>query len=71
LQYLISKKADIQAEGGNNKEVPLQWAVRNHKCLKMLELLLGAEDEREREHSQTSGACDIILKMLSAFRFFI
>ena len=46
-QYLVNKRQHLRHRWRKQQEIPLQWAVRNFKCLKMLELLLGAEDEDE------------------------
>lgn len=39
-RYLIRKNANINSAGGNNCEIPLQWAARNAKCCRMVHLLI-------------------------------
>lgn len=41
-EYLISKSADVNAVGGSNREIPLQWCVRQHGCVKLVQLLIDA-----------------------------
>jgi ankyrin repeat protein len=42
VRYLINRCANVNAIGGENREIPLQWAVRQPHSAKVVDLLINA-----------------------------
>lgn len=55
LHYLIQKDANINVPGGNNREIPLQWAFRSKNCAPQIRLLL--TEDADIKHKSSYG-CD-------------
>lgn len=55
VQFLISRSANVNAVGGKNKEIPLQWALRCKFCAPLTCMLLA--EESAVKHKSTYG-CD-------------
>lgn len=57
VQFLITKHANINVVGGNNKEIPIQWALRCKHCAPLVCILLA--EESNIKHKSTYG-CDAL-----------
>jgi hypothetical protein len=40
IQYLVHKRANVNIVGGDNGEIPLQWAARQTHCAKIIDFFL-------------------------------
>jgi len=55
IQYLVKKSVDVNISGGDNLEIPLQWAFRSRNCLAQIQILLA--EEADIRHKSSYG-CD-------------
>ncbi|RYH29322.1 hypothetical protein EON65_08925 [archaeon] len=57
IEFLLHRKANVNCVGGENKEIPLQWAVRQAHCAPVVQLLIS---EKSNIHHKSVHGYDAL-----------
>ena len=64
VQFLIHRRANVNLVGGDNGEIPLQWAVRQPHCAKIVDLLI--TENSNMSHKSIYGYDSLFLAVQAA-----